>query len=556
MNKSLSKIFIIALFFIALAVRFFFLETVPPALNWDEVSHGYNAFSLLQTGKDEWGNSLPLIFRAFGDYKLPFYIYLTTIPVAIFGLNSFSVRLVSILSGLLAVLGIYLLSKKLFPDKKISIFGQGISLATIASLLLTILPWHFFLSRPALEANLALTLIIYGFYFLINSRQRPAQLFLSALLLGLSLHTYNSARVFVPLMLFATILIYKIKPKTNLVTLASATTISIFIVLFAIQTIRGEGVARYNKVKILSESAVFQIGERRVNSKLPGILPKLIFNRPAYFVETLAQNYFEYYMPSFFTQTNGPQWQFSIPNVNMVTLPLMVLFYTGTALLVFKIKDNPDGQFILTWLVLAPIPASLTADPPQAIRPLFMIPAIVIISAFALWKISEIKKTYTYISILLIILSFVIYLYQYFNIYPKIYSESWQYGTKEAVEYAKQNETKYDKIFFTKKYGEPHIFYLFFNKITPDILQDANQTIRFYQSEWYWIDKIGKYYFLNEKDIPETSVENFTLESKEVIMSKNSLLITSPDHVPQNSKTLKTIYFLDGKVAYIIVSIP
>ena len=76
-------------------LRFWDLGSMPPSANWDEISHGYNAYSLLQTGQDEWGRSFPLIFRAFGDYKLPLYIYLTVIPVFLFGLNVFAVRFVS-----------------------------------------------------------------------------------------------------------------------------------------------------------------------------------------------------------------------------------------------------------------------------------------------------------------------------------------------------------------------------------------------------------------------------------------------------------------------------
>ena len=112
-NKSLLALLILTL--LGFILRFTGLDQNPPSLNWDEVSHGYNAFSILKTGKDEWGVTFPLIFRAFGDYKLPLYIYLTTVPVALFGLNAISVRLISVLAGTLAIPGIYLLTRQLFP---------------------------------------------------------------------------------------------------------------------------------------------------------------------------------------------------------------------------------------------------------------------------------------------------------------------------------------------------------------------------------------------------------------------------------------------------------
>ena len=114
MNKKIILIFI---FLIAFILRFWDLGSNPPSLDWDEASLGYNAYSILKTGKDEYGNFLPLSIRSFGDYKPPLYTYLTTIPVAIFGLNEFSTRFISALFGTFTVIVGYFLVKQLFPNK-------------------------------------------------------------------------------------------------------------------------------------------------------------------------------------------------------------------------------------------------------------------------------------------------------------------------------------------------------------------------------------------------------------------------------------------------------
>ena len=67
----------------------------PPGVYLDEAAQGYNAYSLLRTGKDEYGKSWPVFLRSFGDYKMPLYAYLTVPSVKIFGLDSFSTRFVS-----------------------------------------------------------------------------------------------------------------------------------------------------------------------------------------------------------------------------------------------------------------------------------------------------------------------------------------------------------------------------------------------------------------------------------------------------------------------------
>src|SRR3989338_825512 len=157
MKKINYSLFVlISITLIGFLFRVWNITNTPPSLNWDEVSHGYNAYSILKTGHDEWGIRFPLIFRAFGDYKLPLYIYLTTPMIAIFGLNTFSVRLVSVLAGTIAIPLIYLLTNELFKNKKENnSYNHGI----LAMLLLAFLPWHIFLSRAAFEANLALTFI-------------------------------------------------------------------------------------------------------------------------------------------------------------------------------------------------------------------------------------------------------------------------------------------------------------------------------------------------------------------------------------------------------------
>ena len=143
---------------IGFLLRWIQVSVLPPSLNWDEISHGYNAYSILTHGVDEWGNYYPSIFRAYGDYKLPVYIYTTVVSIALFGLNVFAVRLHSVVGGAFTILGTYLLVNELLRSKKHSLFAAAI---------IAISPWNIFLSRAALEANLALTLIVFGFYFVL-----------------------------------------------------------------------------------------------------------------------------------------------------------------------------------------------------------------------------------------------------------------------------------------------------------------------------------------------------------------------------------------------------
>ena len=117
MKRLYSAIFISSIFLLATILRLWQLGTVPVSPDWDEAAIGYNAYSLLSTGKDEFGKTFPLVFRSFNDYKPPLYIYLTMPSIAIFGLNTWSVRLPSALMGILAVIGTYYLVVELLKSQ-------------------------------------------------------------------------------------------------------------------------------------------------------------------------------------------------------------------------------------------------------------------------------------------------------------------------------------------------------------------------------------------------------------------------------------------------------
>src|SRR5690348_9476830 len=151
-TSFMKKIFFFLIVAFAFILRIYNVASVPPALSWDEVSIGYNAYSILKTGRDEHGKFLPLdAFVAYGDYKPPLSIY-TAVPfVGLFGLNDFAVRLPAVFFGTLTVVLAFFLVRQLFQKT-----GGSDDLALITAGVLAVSPWHVNLSRGGFEANIAL----------------------------------------------------------------------------------------------------------------------------------------------------------------------------------------------------------------------------------------------------------------------------------------------------------------------------------------------------------------------------------------------------------------
>ncbi|MBI4058830.1 glycosyltransferase family 39 protein [Candidatus Microgenomates bacterium] len=546
--------FLVLIIILAALLRFYNVTQLPPALNWDEISHGVNAYSILKTGQDEWGVTLPTIFRAYGDYKLPVYIYSLVPFIAIFGLNEFSVRVVSVLAGLGTIIFTYLLVQTLLKKQEISI---------LSAFFVAIEPWDLFLSRVAVEANLALFLTIAGSYFFVSGLSNRWRLFIGITFFGLSVWTYNSVRIFVPLLMISLLIIYRNyfqemwEKQRKTIAYCLLPIALLFLPMFW-QLLNPVGLARYGWVGILDEGAISQINKERNTSKLPSPLPLLLHNKVTFVGEKFIQNYFSYFSPSFLFFNGGSQYQFNIPGKGLIYPTELAFIIIG---LIWLVKNkNKESLLILSWLFFSPIAASVTREAPHALRSIVMQPMPQLLAAIGLvimWKWIT-KKNFQLIAIVFYIVLlaafFENYITTYAGKYRVEYSWSWQYGYKEAVRFIKDNYNSYDQIIMTKKYGEPHEFILFYWPWDPaNYINDPN-LIRFGQSNWFWIDRFDKFYFVNDWQIPSGEDGKWKMESGgEVPTSGRTILITSPSNYPPDFHLIKTINFLDGKPAFDIL---
>ena len=568
LNKNYILV-IIVLF--AAGLRFVKIAQIPPSLNWDEVSHGYNAYSILKSGRDEWDKSFPIIFKAYGDYKLPVYIYITVISEFLFGLNAFAVRLPSVLAGIGTVIFTYLFVKELFVYRGNTLTNtqnDAERVALLSSLLAVVEPWSLFLSRGAFEANIALFFIVAGVYFFFRSFRSSNFLLLTSFLFGLSVWTYNSARIFVPLLIVTLVLLFKkellgvFKENRQLTSYILLLTSLFFLTMFY-QLLNPIGQARYGKVGIIDDGAIAQIIEARQNSSFGPLLTRLIYNRPTYFTQRFIENWGSHFTCSFLFFRGGSHYQFSVPGHGLLYLVNLPFFFSGLLILLKRVlKRDKASFFLLSWLILAPVPSSLTREAPHVLRSIVMLPIPMVLSAVGLvavvnWlnKIRIFKNKYKilYLIYFVFLAGFVEnYLNIYFNDYKRIFSWSWQYGYRQVVDYIKLDYDKYDKIIVTKKYGEPHEFLLFFLSWDPGEYRNDPNLIRFNQSNWFWVDRFDKFYFVNDWNVPKEEWQSFKLESGTSFncIGQKCLLITSPENSPKTWSKLKTVYFLDGKVAF------
>lgn len=555
-DKKLLLFFIVLFGFL---IRVFGITSSPPSLNWDEVSHGYNAYSILKTGRDEWNELLPLDnFRAYGDYPLPLNLYLTIPSIAIFGLNEFGIRFPHAILGAAIIFSTYFLVRALK-------FSGGIAL--LASVFITIDPWTFFPSRAVFQSNIASFFFITGITIFLYRKRCSFFLPLSATFVGLSLYSYHNTRIFVPLLLVASAFIWFKEIKFWLVGERRAVIPSLLVALVFILPIpfiimSPEGRARSKWVFIVNQGSISKIEQMRQSSNLPELLERGLINKYSYFIYESAKNYIGYFSPNFLFFLGGTNYQFSIPNKGLQYPINLPFFYLGLFIVIFSLirKKKSESAFIFIWLILGLIPASITQGNSHVIRTTTIIPLPQIFVALGLvtfWgSVRKKNFQFLFISIYIIALLYFVqgYMREYIGNYRTNYSWSWQYGYKEAVQFIKGHYGDYDQIIMTKKYGEPHEFILFYWPWDSEKYRNDPSLIRFHQSDWYWVDRFDKFYFINDWEIPKVEGGIWKMESGGIVpMNGRTLLITSPGNYPPGWQKIEAIYFLDGKPAFDIL---
>jgi 4-amino-4-deoxy-L-arabinose transferase-like glycosyltransferase len=455
-----EKIILLIVLLFAFLIRIYNFN-YPPLL-WDEAALGYNAYSILQTGRDEYGQFLPLIFKSFGDYKPGLYVYLTLPFVAIFGLTPLAVRLPSIILGSLLPLIAYLFVKKHHPGKVLPLLFAA---------LIAFNPYNIHYSRQAWETNVLTFELLLASYLFFNKKY-----FYSSLIFGLTLFTYQSGKL-ISLLLIAVLLLINYTKNYFKKDFILKFILPLFV--FSLPILYGLFFQHQgNRLEVVSLfSYPRSVEEKQLITKEGGSLDYQLFhNQTFFFAKNFLTRYFNYFSPQFLlTQGDWQNPRHSAPYTGVLLFPSVFFLIVG----IFSLFKNYSSinLFFFLWLLLAPIPAALTRDEIQATRIMsFSIP-LCYFATLGFFSVLNyfIKNKFYYLSIKLLIFffylaSFTYYADQYLNHMVKKSPQDWLFGYREAIDYVVKNGSQH-QVYFTPFYGQPYIYYLFYTKYPPQKYQ-------------------------------------------------------------------------------------
>jgi len=409
------KFLLIIILIIAFIIRFVNLDQTP-ALNPDEAALGYNAYSLILTGKDEHGVSWPLNFKSFGDYKPGGYVYLSIPFIKTLGLTPLAVRLPNLILSLLTILFLY---------KLIFLLSKSNSLALYSSIVLTLSPWHIHFSRGAWESSAALSFIVIGTYYFFKSiKDKFIKNFtLFVVFYVLSLYLYHSARLIAPLLALSLCLLYfkfLLKKLPQIILPIILGIIIALPVLFSF--LNNGGTTRLSGVGLTADLGPINRSNELLNHhQNTKLINRIIHNKRILYLVSWAQKYSSHFDLNFLTINGDEVPRSKVPEMGQIHLFELPFLLLG---LIFMIKTNlfsiKSKIFIFLFLLISPIASSLTFQAPSALRALSMVIPLTIFIAcgiyyfFCLIFRSKILNLISILFILIYSYSFAYYLDSYF----------------------------------------------------------------------------------------------------------------------------------------------
>lgn len=468
-NKWLILIFITIL---ASFLRLYQLDKVPPGFHIDEVTVGYNAYSILETGRDENGNFLPVYIDSFGDFRPAGYFYLTMPAIKFLGLTEFAVRFPSALFGVLTVILLFFLTENIFKNRFI---------AFLSAFLLAISPWHIIITRATSETSVAIFLVTLGTYlfFVGTEKKKLWYFFFTFLAFFTSFYFYHTPRIFVPLLFIGLLILTWSKMGSRGLRQGTLFFLTICIGASLLLFLSGSGKSRFNQVSIFAHPGVQLRLDEQIREEFSGtntILVRVFHNKLVNFGLEVLSNYGKHFSFDFLFTKGGLPIRYVVPEAGLLylfELPFLLL----AVLFIFREKDRLS-LLPVWWLLVGPVAASLTfEDIPNVQRASFMLPSLQMLTAYGFytaWKKGK-GKNYRGVLVgwisLILFFSVFYFLHQYF-IHQRAYRPWYRnYGFKELITEINKLSPAYQKIILTREPNDPYIYIFFYNQYNPQIAQ-------------------------------------------------------------------------------------
>lgn len=538
--KKKDLVILIFIILIGLFLRLYQLDKV--SLYGDELTLVYDAYSILKTGYDQNGDFLPLTFRM-AEGRPAGYVYFSVPFVAFLGPSVLAARLLSVLSGMGIILLMFYLGKRLINEK------VGLAAAALTA----ISPWGIHLSRAGFETHFALLLTLLGVVLFLAAKTRPKLIIFSALSFALAIHTYSTYKLTVPLIVALLIWLHwgeikVLEKKHRAFNIIAAFIITAAITLVAFQALTSKTEGRFLTINVFNQTQLKEEITQKINfersvNNLPSTLSSLFHNKVVEYSLIVGKNYLDNFSLDFLFLHGDKNPRHNPAVMGELYLVEIIFIFFG---LIFFMKRKEQIVLLGIWLLIAPLPSSLTGQP-HALRGSLMLPPLILFSAAGfvyLWSktgtsklISKGKKLcFIWLRVAMILgflVQFTIFAERYYFLAPQQFGKFWSYSAKLASEMVINNRNNFDYVILSDRLDSIEFAYPVYAQINPSevIAQNFSKTTL----GNYKFKKLDNVYI---GSIPENEIEGFINNLDGAVMYVGS---------PEEAKSLKDYDTVDDK---------
>ncbi len=374
MSRRLELLLLALILLAALVLRVVDLRAVPPGAQHDEVFAANFATQILNGAR-------PAYWDQNGGVP-PFHAYLVAPMFALFGASIITLRLVSVMCGLLVITFTYLSARHLF----------GSAAALLSAALISVTQWHLFESRVGLEpVTLMLMASIVAWWFALSqvpsakcqvpsvpsTVHRPPHtnrlaagywLLATGVALGLTFYTYQSSPlVMLALVAFAAYLFVWQREQfkaqwRSLVVVAAVALVVVTPLVVHFLTTTGDATSRPED--LASDLRALRDGDfAPITQDVLGVLGMFAF-------------------------TGDPSFRYNLPGRPVFTLVTGLLAYLGFVIAIRRWRD-PRYAFVFIWIACNVLASSVTRASPSYLRSSAALPLIVMLPPIALMTILD-----------------------------------------------------------------------------------------------------------------------------------------------------------------------
>jgi 4-amino-4-deoxy-L-arabinose transferase-like glycosyltransferase len=475
-------IILIAVILLASALRLWQLGSVPISMSDDEIRLIYSGYSIAHTGRDAFGNFLPLVFHMDGAStygQIP--IYITSIFFLFLKLSPFTARLPFALSGILSVAVLYFILRKILDNNTI---------ALLSSFVLSVSVWSLQMTRFAIEIDMAVLMYLLGILLFLYAQKRTSLFLLSMVFFCLGFYTYAAVKIIlIPILIILAWYNFKTLTRKHFFIILATIVLAFGSFWFLSITQGGASYAAANgsffffQDKATTSQAVEL--ERRASQE-PNIIKSLYHNKFTYWLRVASSNYLTTFSPQYLflsQEANGIYSIWGRGELYVFELPLCLLgaFY-------LFLKKRKEFLLILGLLLVSPLPSALGIGAPtwtsRAGFTLFWLCAFVGAGIYFLLTFFK-KRNYRYLVFVLIAIFYLYavvgYLSQYYFDWSRTNAKYFSKSTKDLVYKIDSYRVQNKAVVVSGATVNTFMHYAFYNQLDPKLVQaNINKTpIRF-----------------------------------------------------------------------------